>query len=72
MCKKKELLHINENVKTSRKRKANTTKVRTKQKRLEETFNHTLVVKVYPNHPQKQLLNRWMGLARFAYNSVVK
>ncbi|PKY40487.1 hypothetical protein RhiirA4_538867 [Rhizophagus irregularis] len=29
-------------------------------------------IKVYPNHSQKQLLKRWMGLARFAYSSVVK
>jgi hypothetical protein len=72
MCKEKELLHIDENVKTGRKRKASATKARTKRKRSEETLNRTLVVKVYPNHPQKQLLKRWMGLARFAYNSVVK
>ena len=52
--------------------KASATKARTKRKCSEETLNHTLVVKVYPNHPQKQLLKRWMGLARFAYNSVVK
>jgi len=27
---------------------------------------------VYPNHPQKQLLKRWMGLTRYAYNAVVR
>ncbi|CAB4434207.1 unnamed protein product [Rhizophagus irregularis] len=56
----------------SRKRKASAIRARTKRKRSEVTLNRTLQVKVYPNHSQKQLLKRWMGLARFAYSSVVK
>ncbi|CAB5392464.1 unnamed protein product [Rhizophagus irregularis] len=74
-CKEKELPYIDENVKTgevSRKMKASAIRARTKRKRSEVTLNRTLQVKVYPNHSQKQLLKRWMGLARFAYSSVVK
>jgi hypothetical protein len=74
-CKEKELLYIDESIKTSeinKKRKVSATRARTKRQRLKETLNRTLLVKVYPNHPQKQLLKRWMGLARFAYNSVIK
>ncbi|CAB5206633.1 uncharacterized protein OCT59_013082 [Rhizophagus irregularis] len=52
--------------------KASAIRARTKRKRSEVTLNRTLQVKVYPNHSQKQLLKRWMGLARFAYSSVVK
>ncbi|GET61641.1 hypothetical protein GLOIN_2v1770973 [Rhizophagus irregularis DAOM 181602=DAOM 197198] len=66
-CKEKELPYIDENVKTgevSRKMKASAIRARTKRKRSEVTLNRTLQVKVYPNHSQKQLLKRWMGLAR--------
>src|SRR5437868_12531579 len=72
-CKEEELLYIDESAKTgeiSKKRKVSATRACTKRQRSEETLNCTLLVKAYPNHSQKQLLKRWMGLARFAYNSV--
>jgi len=29
-------------------------------------------LKTYPNHLQKTILKRWLGLMRYAYNTVVK
>src|SRR5436190_17294018 len=74
-CKEEELLYIYESAETgeiSKKRKVSATRARTKRQRSKETFNRTLLIKAYPNHSQKKLLKRWMGLVRFAYNSVVK
>src|SRR5438270_13248621 len=31
-----------------------------------------LSIKVYPNHSQKRTLKRWMGLAKFDHNAVVR
>jgi len=71
-CKEEELL-TDKVVKTGEKRgKISTIMSRKKRKCSEATLNRTLQVKVYPNHPQKQLLKRWMGLSRFAYNTVIR
>ena len=65
MCKEKELLHIDENVKTGRKRKASTIKARTKRKCSEETLNHTLVIKVYPNYkPSETIIEILDGIGK--------
>jgi hypothetical protein len=34
--------------------------------------NRTLSIKTYPNHSQKKILKRWLGLMRYAYNTVVR
>jgi hypothetical protein len=69
---KEEELFTDGNVKKVERKKKFKTKIsRKKQKCSEATLNRTLQVKVYPNHPQKQLLKRWIGLARFAYNTVI-
>jgi hypothetical protein len=72
-CREDEPLAIDENARTGQKRKKipKATAARKKRQRSENTLNRTLNLKVYPNHPQKQILKRWLGLARFAYNSVV-
>jgi IS605 OrfB family transposase len=54
-----------------RKAKRGTPMARKKQRREDNVLDRVMLVKVYPNHPQKQMLKRWMGLARFAYNAVV-
>ena len=35
-------------------------------------MNRTLSIKTYPNHSQKKILKRWLGLMRYAYNTVVR
>ena len=71
-CKEEELL-TDKVVKTGEKRgKISTIMSHKKRKCSEATLNCTLQVKVYPNHPQKQLLKRWMGLSWFAYNTVIQ
>src|SRR5437588_2000826 len=73
-CKEEEPLFTDENARIGKKRKTKikTTSARNKRQHLETTLNRTLLIKVYPNHPQKQLLKRWMGLTRYAYNAVVR
>ena len=73
-CKEEEPLFTDENARLGKKRKTKikTTSARNKRQHLETTLNRTLLIKVYPNHPQKQLLKRWMGLTRYAYNAVVR
>jgi hypothetical protein len=34
--------------------------------------SRTLSIKTYPNHSQKKILKRWLGLMRYAYNTVVR
>src|ERR1044071_9260448 len=43
-----------------------------KKGKTETTVNRTLSIKTYPNHSQKKILKRWLGLMRYAYNTVVK
>ena len=67
----KEEESSDENPTLGKKRKIRTTTARNKRQRL-EALTRTLPIKVYPNHLQKQLLKRWMGLSRYAYNAVVR
>lgn len=71
-CKEEEALFTDENARLGKKRKVRITSACNKRQHLETTLNHTLLIKVYPNHPQKQQLKRWMGLMRYAYNAVVR
>ena len=43
-----------------------------KKRKPETTVNRTLSIKTYPNHSQKKILKRWLGLMRYAYNTVVR
>ncbi|KAG9284290.1 hypothetical protein G9A89_002100 [Geosiphon pyriformis] len=65
-CREGELLATEENT-GIKKRKGKATATRAKRQKTEGT----LLVKMHPNHPQKQPLKRLMGLARFAFNTVV-
>ncbi|KAG9302845.1 hypothetical protein G9A89_009622 [Geosiphon pyriformis] len=56
---------------TGEKRKGKVIAAHRKFQKMEDTLNHTLLIKVYPKHLQKQLLKRCLGLIRFAYNTVV-
>ena len=50
-----------------------TINTRSKKKgKTETTVNRTLSIKTYPNHSQKKILKRWLGLMRYAYNTVVR
>ena len=71
-CKEEELLTDKVAKTGEKKKKISTIMSRKKRKCSEATLNRTLQVKVYPNHFQKQLLKRWMGLSRFAYNTVIR
>ena len=53
--------------------KKKTIKAQCKKKQKGEMFvNRTLSIKTYPNHLQKGILKRWLGLTRRAYNTVVR
>ncbi|PKY45643.1 hypothetical protein RhiirA4_401508 [Rhizophagus irregularis] len=69
-----QLLYIYESVKTgeiSKKRKVSAIRAR-QTTTLGRNSQSYITSQSVPNHSQKQLLKRWMGLARFAYNSVIK
>ena len=70
-CKEKELPYIDENVKTQEE-KSQRNKGKHKTKTLKRNSQSYTTSQGVHKHSQKQLMNRWMGLARFAYNSVVK
>ncbi|POG59069.1 hypothetical protein GLOIN_2v1725427 [Rhizophagus irregularis DAOM 181602=DAOM 197198] len=57
-----------------RRRKPKTTAVRNTREKEKggETIYRSLQVNVYPNHSQSQLLKRWIGLSRYAYNCVIR
>ncbi|KAG9295470.1 hypothetical protein G9A89_013499 [Geosiphon pyriformis] len=68
-CREGELLATEENA-GIKVRKVKATAARGKPQKTEGILNRTLLAKTYTNHLQKQLLKRWMGLARFAINTV--
>ena len=69
-CKEEEQLCTEENEK---RKMTKTINARSKKKRkTETTVNRTLSIKTYPNHSQKKILKRWLGLMRYAYNTVVR
>lgn len=43
-----------------------------KTRKTETTLNRTSSIKTYPNQSQKKILKRWLGLSRYAYNTVVR
>src|SRR6266542_162543 len=73
VCRGEEPLVTGESAGTSKKDKGKkgAPTARKKRRKDDNVVNRALLVKVYPNYPQKQTLKRWMGLARFAYNAVV-
>jgi hypothetical protein len=49
--------------------------IRTRNKKKKKNWNNsesTLSIKMYPNHSQKKILKRWLGLTRYVYNTVVR